>query len=74
VLRKSDEEFRQSGDVLSENGKGGGQRASGGFYRSGLDGQLVRGDGAGLTPASFRFQREKGETVEVMMLTGGAQC
>jgi hypothetical protein len=34
----------------------------------------VRGDGAGLTLASFRFQREKGETVEVMMLTGGAQC
>jgi hypothetical protein len=34
----------------------------------------VRGDGTGLTPASFRFQREKGETVEVMMLTGGAQC
>jgi hypothetical protein len=34
----------------------------------------VRGDGAGLTPASFCFQREKGETVEVMMLTGGAQC
>jgi hypothetical protein len=34
----------------------------------------VRGDGAGLTPASFRFQREKGETVEVMMLTGGVQC
>jgi hypothetical protein len=33
----------------------------------------VRGDGAGLTPASFR-SREKGETVEVMMLTGGAQC
>jgi hypothetical protein len=34
----------------------------------------VRGDGAGLTPASFRFQREKGVTVEVMMLTGGVQC
>jgi hypothetical protein len=33
----------------------------------------VHGDGAGLTPASFRFQREKGETVEVMMLTGGVR-
>jgi hypothetical protein len=33
----------------------------------------VRGDGAGLTPASFHFQREKGETVEVMMPTGAVR-
>jgi hypothetical protein len=38
MLRKSDEEFRRSGDVLSKSGKGGRRRASGGFYRSVLDG------------------------------------
>jgi hypothetical protein len=70
----SSERFLRFSGASSWKKKGGRQRTSGGFYRQALDGQLVRGDGAGLTLASFRLQREKGETVEVMMLIGGARC
>lgn len=56
----SGELLRCLGGVSGRKKKGGRRRTSGGFYRSGLDGQLVCGYGAGLTPASFRFQGERG--------------
>jgi hypothetical protein len=45
---------------MRERGKGRAERGSPGFKRSGLDGQLVRSDGAGVTPA-VSTQRKRGE-------------
>jgi hypothetical protein len=56
----SGERFLRFGGASSWKKKGGRRRTSGGFYWQALDGQLVHGDGAGLTPASFHFQRERG--------------
>jgi hypothetical protein len=54
----SGERFLQFGGVSSRKRKGGRRRTSGGFYRQALDGQLVRSDGAGVTPVTL-LERER---------------
>jgi hypothetical protein len=59
-VRSSDDNFRRPRFVLSRETKGEAREGIRGFNRSGLDGQLVRGDGAGVTPASSVSREKRG--------------
>jgi hypothetical protein len=54
----SGELFQEPGGASGTGGKGEKERGLRAFYRSGLDGPLVCGDGAGVTPAGgFQWRR-----------------
>jgi hypothetical protein len=54
----SGELFQEPGGASGTGGKGEKERGLRAFYRSGLDGPLVSGDGAGVTPAGgFQWRR-----------------
>jgi hypothetical protein len=71
--RTSDERFCRPGGAIGRGERGEGRGDRGGLIGAEIDGIYSRGVTGGVTPASFRFQRERREeTVAVMVLTGGS--